>query len=470
MAISLVALQQHVDKATDILRQQGRLHGHAPQAGVHEGQAVTVSPQGQSRAAARKNAQRPIAAQATVPLAQRRVRAEGSPSVMNPAQIAFVAASLGIPKAWIAQAARQILTGKGAGATAWRGSSRASNASARLLAHHVALNALGEEDVATRVGLLSPIGAPGESTEDQARRFQEAEDPDALDRLLQPLRELGIALPDKDTLWEQLLWVRHRPDELARWLDTKLSPVPADDLRRERERITDSLQTLSVDTGEGGQIAARTIRAAANVQDSAAQESDPLAFAATYVDVLEQPETSSYAQQLLSLLSRCRFEDINPTLGRLTTAVAEDVNGIDPSRDKALLNKRISDLGEMRLSSTTVAQMMDLVKLLGRTVFRDQPQKADPTRMLKELLTLIVRPATDVHSYLRYPEKLGITDVTTSIVVLGGVSRIVAGMHPKCFPGEQIWMDIRDAIQGALEELTVQEEDAAQSGDARQEH
>jgi hypothetical protein len=108
--------------------------------------------------------------------------------------------------------------------------------------------------------------------------------------------------------------------------------------------------------------------------------------------------------------------------------------------------------------------------LLDRTVFRDQPQRADPTLMLRELLTLIVRPATDVHSYLRYPGKLGITDVTTSIVVLSGIARIVAGMHPKCFPNEQVWMDVRDAIQGALETLTVQEEDAAQAADARQEH
>lgn len=441
------------------------------QRGVHKGQSVAVAASGQSRAAALKDTRNANVSDVhgAKPLSQRRVKAEGAVTVMAPGQIAQLAPMMGVSKAQLAQATRQILTGKGVGQAGGGRSSGRTSAAARMLAYHAALNALDATDAGMRAMLLSPVGEPGDSTEDQARRFQEADDPEALEKLLKPLRELGIALPAKEVLWEQLLWVRHQPGQLMQWLDQKLAVPLAGDEGDARQRIVDGLQSFSVDEGEG-QRTARDIRAYTNVQGVAGQTDNPAGFSATYVQVLDrldQPEETNHATLLLNLLNTCQFEELNPTLSQLTTAVAADVNSIEPSRDTGL-HKLMGDLGEMRLSNTTVSQMNTLVQQLNRTVFRDTEQKANPTLMLREMLTLIVRPATDARSYLRYPEKLGITDVTTSIVLLSGIGRIVGGMHPKCFPNEQVWMDIRDALVDALNELTVQEEDAAQQDEARQ--
>ena len=92
-----------------------------------------------------------------------------------------------------------------------------------MLAYHAALNAQEATDAGMRAMLLSPVGEPGDGPEDLARRFQEADDPEALEKLLKPLRDLGIVLPAKEVLWEQLLWVRHKPAQLMQWLDQKLA-------------------------------------------------------------------------------------------------------------------------------------------------------------------------------------------------------------------------------------------------------
>lgn len=92
-----------------------------------------------------------------------------------------------------------------------------------------------------------------------------------------------------------------------------------------------------------------------------------------------------------------------------------------------------------------------------------QPGPAAPslnaTALLREVLTLIDRPATDAASYKRLPGKLGIQDVTVAIVLLREVSEIVRELPSKCFPNEEVKMNIRDAILGALDDLIVEEEE-----------
>lgn len=87
------------------------------------------------------------------------------------------------------------------------------------------------------------------------------------------------------------------------------------------------------------------------------------------------------------------------------------------------------------------------------------PGPVDATALMRELLTLIDRKATDVPSYKRLPGKLGIQDLTVSIVLLREVSEIVRELPSKCFPNEELKMNIRDAILGALDDLIVEEEE-----------
>lgn len=88
---------------------------------------------------------------------------------------------------------------------------------------------------------------------------------------------------------------------------------------------------------------------------------------------------------------------------------------------------------------------------------------------MREVLTLLDRPATDVPSYKRLPGKLGIHDLTVSIVLLREVAEIVRELPSKCFPNEEVKMNIRTAILGALDDLIVEEEEqnaqAATPGD-----
>jgi type III secretion system TyeA family effector delivery regulator len=83
----------------------------------------------------------------------------------------------------------------------------------------------------------------------------------------------------------------------------------------------------------------------------------------------------------------------------------------------------------------------------------------DATALLREVLTLIDRPAVDALSYKRLPGKVGIHDVTVSIVLLREVSEIIRELPSKCFPSEETKMSIRDAILGALDDLIVEEEE-----------
>lgn len=86
-------------------------------------------------------------------------------------------------------------------------------------------------------------------------------------------------------------------------------------------------------------------------------------------------------------------------------------------------------------------------------------QPLDTTALMREVLTLIERPAVDALSYKRLPGKLGIHDVTVSIVLLREVAEIVRELPSKCFPNEELKMNIRDAILGALDDLIVEEEE-----------
>lgn len=86
-------------------------------------------------------------------------------------------------------------------------------------------------------------------------------------------------------------------------------------------------------------------------------------------------------------------------------------------------------------------------------------QPLDTTALMREVLTLIDRPATDVASYKRLPGRLGLHDLTVSIVLLREVAEIVRELPSKCFPNEELKMNIRDAILGALDELIVEEEE-----------
>ncbi|NIM39591.1 MAG: TyeA family type III secretion system gatekeeper subunit [Hydrogenophaga sp.] len=81
------------------------------------------------------------------------------------------------------------------------------------------------------------------------------------------------------------------------------------------------------------------------------------------------------------------------------------------------------------------------------------------TALMREVLSLIDRPATDMPSYKRLPGKLGIRDLTVSIVLLREVAEVVRELPSKCFPNEEVKMNIRDAILGALDELIVEEEE-----------
>lgn len=83
----------------------------------------------------------------------------------------------------------------------------------------------------------------------------------------------------------------------------------------------------------------------------------------------------------------------------------------------------------------------------------------DATALLREVLTLIDRPAVDALSYKRLPRKVGVHDLTVSIVLLREVSEIIRELPSKCFPNEEVKMNIRDAILGALDDLIVEEED-----------
>lgn len=87
------------------------------------------------------------------------------------------------------------------------------------------------------------------------------------------------------------------------------------------------------------------------------------------------------------------------------------------------------------------------------------PQSLNTTALMREVLTLIDRQAVDPPSYKRLPGKVGIHDVTVSIVLLREVSEIVRELPSKCFPNEEVKMNIRDAILGALDDLIVEEEE-----------
>lgn len=87
------------------------------------------------------------------------------------------------------------------------------------------------------------------------------------------------------------------------------------------------------------------------------------------------------------------------------------------------------------------------------------PQSLNTTALMREVLTLIDRQAVDAASYKRLPGKVGLHGVTVSIVLLREVSEIVREMPSKCFPSEEVKMNIRDAILGALDDLIVEEEE-----------
>lgn len=464
MATPLANLALHVERTKHALQQQGRWAGddHHARQGVRNGQSISVTPSSQSRAAARANAPKVQAAHATVPLTNRRVGAEQPIQPMSAGQIAHLMALYNIPKSEVAGMARQAMSGHHFGTVNARGRG-GRNGTAQLLAYHAALLGLDDDD-AQQTARLSPIGRVDENPEELARRFQQAEDPEALEDLLEPLRQMGVALPRGDALWDELVSLRDQPQALMKWLGARLALPLTGDIKSRRQAIQDQLEDFCRSP------AGRSALGAINVQDVARGTSDPAAFASTYVDLLEQPEEPDYTAQLLWMLNRCSFDQLDQTIGELQTGLAVDMNEVNPSINPELLHKKVRDIGELRLSATLVSLLGDLKGQIDRYQSRHGGRPLDATVMLKELLVLIARRDRDANSYLQYPKKLGVTDVSASIVLLRGVHEIVRSLPPKCFPDDRTWVEIRDAIGEALDRLTVEEEEQAMRAESRLVH